>query len=206
MRRLPTSKSDSSLTVILAAGDFPRKHGEARKILENAERVIACDSAALKYRRVFKRWPEVIIGDMDSVGEVNYPVIEIKEQETNDLEKAIRYCLAQGWKNLVIVGATGKREDHTIGNIYRAMKYGIKIVTDYGVFYPILGTLSMSVHKGAELSIFASDSKAKMSAHGLVWPLDGVKFSSPYVATLNRAASTRISVTSSSPAYLYLST
>ena len=198
--------------MILAAGDFPRKHGEARKILENVHRVIACDSAALKYRRVFKRWPEVIIGDMDSVGkeirekreEIRCGVVKIPEQETNDLEKAIRYCLERDWKNLVIVGATGKREDHTIGNIYRAMKYGIKIVTDYGVFYPILGTLSMSVHKGAELSIFASDPKAKMSAHGLVWPLDGVKFSSPYVATLNRAASTRISITSSSPAYLYL--
>ena len=38
-------------TVILAAGDFPKKGGTAWKLLATATRVVACDSAADAYRR-----------------------------------------------------------------------------------------------------------------------------------------------------------
>ena len=44
-------------------------------------------------------------------------IVHVTEQETNDLNKAFRYCLANGWTDIVILGATGKREDHTLGNI-----------------------------------------------------------------------------------------
>ena len=40
-------------TVILAAGDFPAKGGEPRRILLSASRVVACDSAADAFRREF---------------------------------------------------------------------------------------------------------------------------------------------------------
>ena len=53
-------------TVILAAGDFPRKGGVAWRLLAGAKRVVACDSAADAYRRRFGRWPTVAVGDMDS--------------------------------------------------------------------------------------------------------------------------------------------
>ena len=54
-------------TVILAAGDFPKKGGTAWKLLATATRVVACDSAADAYRRRFRKWPDVIIGDLDSI-------------------------------------------------------------------------------------------------------------------------------------------
>ena len=53
-------------TVILAAGDFPKTGGAAWKLLAAATRVVACDSAADAYRRRFRKWPTVVIGDLDS--------------------------------------------------------------------------------------------------------------------------------------------
>ena len=196
-------------TVILAAGDFPKKGGAARKLLAAATRVIACDSAADAYRRRFRKWPAVIIGDLDSlVGGPHAdqpPVcVHIPDQDTNDLEKAINYCAARGWKNPVIVGATGKREDHTIGNVFRALAYGCTIVTDLGRFIPVNGKATLKVRKGAAVSIFAPDPKTRMTSEGLEWPLEGVRFRNLYCATLNRATASRVTLTSTKPVFVYL--
>jgi len=212
---MATNRQAHGRTVILAAGDFPRRGGVAWQLLATARRVVACDSAANAYRRRFGRWPDVIVGDMDSlvdaassqrnVRRVPGPeFVRISEQETNDLEKAMRLCAERGWKNPVIVGAAGRREDHTIGNVYRALAHGLEIVSDFGRFVPVSGRVRVRVWKGAGISVFAGDPATKMTSRGLAWPLDGVKFANPYCATLNRAASARVEVVSDRPAYLYV--
>ena len=148
-------------TVILANGDFPRKGGAAWKLLVGATRVVACDGAADAYRRRFRKWPTVISGDLDSLSRlpscVSRPptLVKVADQDTNDLEKAIAYCAKQGWRDPVIVGATGKREDHTLGNVFRALAYGCAVVTDLGRFIPVCGQATLTVAKGAAVSVFA---------------------------------------------------
>ena len=189
-----------SSTVILAAGDFPKKNGAAWKILAAAKRVVACDSAADAYRRNFHKWPDVIIGDFDSVSRLSSRVlrpsslIRISDQDTNDLEKAMAYCAKQGWRKPVVVGATGKREDHTLGNVFRALACGCEIVTDHGRFIPVRGKATFTVAKGAAVSIFAPDPRTRMTSKGLEWPLDDVKFRNLYCATLNRATGKRVTL------------
>ncbi len=114
------------------------------------------------------------------------------------------YCARRGWKNPVIVGATGKREDHTIGNVFRALDYGCEIVTDTGRFIPVRGTATFKVKKGAAVSIFAPHPKTRMTSKGLEWPLDNVKFRNLYCATLNRATSSRMTLTSTKPISVYI--
>ena len=196
-------------TVILAAGDFPKKGGTAWKLLATATRVVACDSAADAYRRRFRKWPDVIIGDLDSIpphfllSPFSFLLVRDADQNTNDLEKAIRYCAKQGWSDPMIVGATGKREDHAIGNVFRALDYGCEIVTDRGRFIPVRGKATFKVKKGMAVSIFAPDPKTRMTSKGLQWPLDDVKFKNLYCATLNRTTTTRVSLTATHPVYVY---
>ena len=215
-------------TVILAAGDFPRKGGAAWKMLAAATRVVACDSAADAYRRRFRKWPTVIIGDLDSlvgglrrsgtdrrpsVGGAVRPgphadqppvCVHSPDQDTNDLEKAIAYCAQQGWRNPVIVGATGKREDHTLGNVFRALAYNCTIVTDHGRFIPVRGQATLTAAKGAAVSVFAPDPKTHMTSRGLEWPLDEVRFRNLYCATLNRATATRIVLSATRPVSVFI--
>ena len=194
-----------SSVVIVANGEFPKKDGVAWKLLAAALRVVCCDGAADTYRRRFRRWPDVIIGDFDSVRVRSVPcrVIHDADQDTNDLEKAMTYCAKQGWRNPIIVGATGKREDHAIGNVFRALDYGCEIVTDRGRFVPVCGKASFKVAKGSAVSIFAPDPKTRMTSKGLEWPLDDVKFRNLYCATLNRTTATRVSLTATHPVYVY---
>ena len=114
------SLNESDLTVILADGAFPNGR-EALEHLEKADRVICCDGAA-RSLVAYGREPDRIVGDLDSLSEEFKKrfadrIEHVSEQESNDLSKAFRYCREQGYKNIVILGATGKREDHTMGNL-----------------------------------------------------------------------------------------
>ena len=196
-------------TVILAAGDFPKTGGAAWNLLAAAKRVVACDSAADAYRRRFRKWPDVIIGDLDSLSGFRLiphssSLIRVPDQDTNDLEKAMAYCAKRGWRNPVIVGATGKREDHMIGNVFRALDHGCEIVADRGRFIPIRGRAVLKVRTGAAVSVFVPDPKTRMTSKGLEWPLDVVKFRNLYCATLNRATATRVTLTANRPVSIYI--
>lgn len=196
-------------TVVLAAGDFPRKGGAAWKLLAGATRVVACDSAADAYRRRFRKWPTVIIGDFDSFSRPGlFPapcsLIPVSDQDTNDLEKALAYCVERGWRDPVIVGATGKREDHALGNVFRALDYGCEIVTDFGRFVPVRDRVTLAVAKGAAVSIFAPDPKTRMTSKGLEWPLAPVRFRNLYCATLNRATASRVVLMTNKPVSVFI--
>lgn len=194
-------------TVILAAGDYPRKGSEGARLLASAERVIACDSAAETFLRHANRAPDFIVGDLDSLSprlRNGANVIYDDDDETNDLTKAISFCRASRWKDLVIVGATGAREDHTIGNIFRALEAGVRVVTDAGAFIPVLGKVTVKTWVGTGVSVFVLDPATKMTSRGLSWPLNGVSFTTPYRATLNRASAERIVVTSDRRAFLFV--
>ena len=122
---------DKYSTVILADGDFPSTPVTMR-ILKQAERIVCCDGSAASLAE-FGLEPTVVIGDLDSLPpefkkRFSDRLIHVREQETNDLTKAFTYCREQGWKNIVILGATGKREDHTLGNL--------SLLADYSEFVP----------------------------------------------------------------------
>ncbi len=192
-------------TIILAAGDFPKKGTKAYTTLAAAQRVVCCDSAADAYRKEFRREPTLVVGDCDSVRGRFAAIEKISEQETNDLEKAIRVCQKKAWANLLILGATGKREDHTLGNIFRALDFGIPILTDFGFFH-VLEPSKVNRFKmplGAALSIFAPNPKTRMTSTGLEWPLDKVRFRNLYCATLNRTTRRTITLATTHRAFLY---
>ena len=128
-------------TVILANGTFPTA-SQPLALLDNAARIVCCDGAAIALMES-GRMPTAVIGDLDSISaelrqKLAPMTVHVTEQETNDLNKAFRYCLSQGWTDIVILGATGKREDHTLGNISLLVDFAqkvpsIKMVTDDGL-------------------------------------------------------------------------
>ena len=126
-------KIDAFDAVILANGDFPQAEIPL-DLLRQAPFVCACDGAVNHYPQA-----DAIVGDGDSVPEdLRDRLIQIDEQEDNDLTKATRYCLSKGLRRIIYLGATGQREDHTLGNISLIVRYmqemGVEplLATDYG--------------------------------------------------------------------------
>ena len=171
--------------VIIANGTFPT-HAVPLNILHHAAHLIACDGA-------IKRVPQadIVIGDGDSVPVAfHHRLIQIDEQEDNDLTKATRYCLAQGWKRIAYLGCTGKREDHTLGNISLLMRYyrdiGVEgiLYTDYGFFTPAYGHRTFLSMKGQQVSLINFGSH-QLTSTGLRW--DAYNFSEWWQGTLNES-------------------
>ena len=195
--------------VILADGDFP-SHPLPLETLRNVSRIIACDGAA-KSLLAWGREPDWVVGDLDSLDldfrqKLASRIIHVSEQETNDLTKAFTYCCNQGWDNIVILGATGKREDHTIGNIsllieYLRMGADVWSYTDYGVFIPCRDTCTFQCSKGQKVSIF-NFTACKMKSEGLAYPI--YDFTSWWQGTLNHCVEESFTIEAKGEYLLYI--
>lgn len=200
------------------------------RIFRKAERLIACDGA---WRTAMElgRHPDAVVGDGDSLGDegrdelarLGIPFVEDHEQDTNDLCKAVRHCclsnddLSQclrvndgGVPSIVILGATGNREDHALGNIFHLIDFaersrGIAMVTDAGVFEPVLPPgRTWDAWTGQPVSVFAPLPGTEMESEGLQWTLKGVDLSALWRGTLNRAVDGPFTVCTNKPAIIFL--
>ena len=180
--------------VILANGLFPKAR-QGLDLLKAADQLICCDGAADKLIAEGMS-PHVIVGDMDSLsGEVReqYPsiIIHSNDQESNDLTKAVHYCIDKGYSSVSILGATGLREDHTLGNISLMLEYypgiEVQIISDYGIFFLVRSGEQVRSFVGEKISFFSIDNRVCVSSSGLLYPLNDLRLSNWYRATLNEA-------------------
>ena len=179
--------------IILADGEFPRRP-QLLDMLGNAKCVVCCDGAADKLL-AFGREPDWIVGDLDSVSletKARFADRAVKffEQETNDLAKSFRFCMERGLPVSAILGASGAREDHLLGNLGQfaeaALKFpGIRLYTDTGYFCAFSGQGSFEVQPGTQVSIFSFDPAAKLNSSGLKYPLKDLQLTWWYSGTLN---------------------
>lgn len=197
--------------VIICDGVFPRKE-YPRYIIRQADYIICCDAALKTYLRhcnsIFgtDRKPDAVIGDLDSISpslrkQYSDIIIHETEQDDNDQTKAFRLVLSRypEVSEIHILGATGKRADHTIGNVSLLMEYArefepelsgksVDMVTDYGTAFAITDSVELHCGKGRTVSIFSPDNSLRIKSSGLVWKTDDVVFDNWWKATLNRAS------------------
>ena len=200
-----------SYTVIVADGIFPT-HEIPLGYLKNAERIICCDGSAQSIILAGMQ-PDAIVGDLDSLSDelANRFADRIfldESQDTNDLTKAVSWCSEKGYKDIVIVGATGKREDHTIGNISLLAEYvrelNVIMVTDTGILLPFLKSSTISSFPGQQVSIFSIDPGTKVTSLGLRYPLSGTKIKNWWFATLNESLGDKFSLEFDGRLIIYL--
>jgi thiamine pyrophosphokinase len=197
MRRidLPTIDLEAE-TVILANGEFPRSE-IALSIIEKAQFLVCCDGATNQLIENHSRIPDAIVGDCDSVSKENFErfsniVHRIPEQDTNDLTKAVNFCRANHRTCITILGATGKREDHTLANISLLARYldiensDFRMVTDHGVFVAIGSDSEFQSYAGQQVSLF-NMGKASATSFNLKYPLENRVLNSLWEGTLNES-------------------
>lgn len=188
-------------TVIVANGNFPT-HEVPLSYLRKAKRIVCCDGSAAKVVASGYE-PYAIVGDMDSLSvdlrqQYSHCIYRECEQETNDLTKAVTWCFASGIKDVVILGATGLREDHTLGNISLLGEYvkfmNVKMITDYGVFIPIVGNVTLPCKPSQQVSLFSFSPLTRITTKGLKYPVIDRALNSWWEATLNETENTSFEV------------
>lgn len=191
---IETLNTDNIDVVVLANGEYPSHHIPLSLITKGLP-IVCCDGAIEKLDSL-GILPLVVVGDGDSIPQhlcTKYANCwhYIPDQETNDLTKATTYCINHGFKHIAIVGATGKREDHTLGNISLLACYGkladVRIFTDYGVFIPVFHDTTFECFPRQQISIFNLRQEYTLQAEGLRYPIEGRTFAQWWEGTLNEA-------------------
>ena len=199
--------------VIICDGTFPKQE-YPKYLIRNADFIICCDGALTKFlknsKKIFgeEKLPDLVIGDMDTLSSAMQKkysdiIVRESEQEHNDQTKAVRWALnnIEGISAIHILGATGGRADHTIGNLSLLMEYTrmfdlqdicIEAVGDEGIAFPINDTTEFDCGQGREISIFSPDNTLRIRSMGLMYKTDDVVFDNWWKATLNKASDDKV--------------
>ncbi len=194
--------------VILANGDFPSA-ARPLEVLRSADYVVCCDGAAAGLIAAGME-PDAVVGDLDSIGgelreRLGGRLHHVSDQETNDLTKAFNFAMSLSPARITVLGATGKREDHTLANISLLLDYArrascpVTMITDHGEFRAISDTSTIRCRKGCQVSLFSFDSTLKIESAGLLYPTGSVVFDSLWKASLNEAGADEFTLTLSHP-------
>jgi thiamine pyrophosphokinase len=195
-----------STAVIIGGGDFPRK-AYPRDLIRRADVIVCCDGHALNAflrnrESIFgdnSREPDAVVGDMDSMSpalakKYSKILVKVEEQDDNDQTKAYHFILNNlpDVDTIHFIAATGKREDHTIGNLGLLMEYAksegpaLDMVSDYSTAFVMTDSGELYLGKGRRISIFSPDNSLKITSKGLQWQTSGVVFDNWWPATLNK--------------------
>lgn len=202
MENIFTHELSRYSTIIVGNGEVPQ--GEIPMLfLQHARFIVCCDGALEKLLKISMK-PDVVIGDCDSISEERRQqfkdiIIEDKDQECNDLQKALKYCLRQQFGPIAILGASGLRDDHQLANLsilnMYAERMDLIMVSNYGLFSFISEDTTFASTPGQEVSVFSFDGQALFSFSGLQYPVHNRRFAQLWEGSLNKALGNSFTIT-----------
>lgn len=184
--------------IILANGKSPNRNVVEYFYAKGFETIICADGGANSAKKL-GIIPDFIIGDLDSAepNTLKYfrsksIIIKIKRQNDTDVEKCLKFAIKKKYDEVVLLGVTGDRLDHTICNLGIVIKFFSKIkinlVSESSYLTPINKDTIFKSKIGETISIYAFDDKTKITSKGLKYKLNnaslpfGVKESTSNVA------------------------
>lgn len=168
--------------LIMLNGQPPRRE-LLQSVVVGADILIGADAGAVRLREVGLRI-DYVVGDFDSVPDVllrSLPaesVVHDPGQDDTDLEKALRFAVTH-WEQpqVVVVGTTGDRMDHVLGNVCGAVRYTdrafIRFVEDHSILYFAHRRLQFDAPTGTTVSLLPLGEVEGVRTQGLKWALQG---------------------------------
>ena len=190
--------------LIMLNGQPPRR--ELLDVLAaEADVLIGADAGAVCLREAGLRI-DYVVGDFDSVPAQllqSLPaesVVHDPGQDDTDLEKALRFAVTR-WEHpqIVVVGTTGDRLDHVLGNICGAVRYAdradIRFVEDNSIAYFGHRRVQFDAPPGATVSLLPLGEVHGVRTEGLKWALHGETLNIGTRGVSNVVVSSPVSVT-----------
>lgn len=178
--RPSTSATNRQRQALLICNGEPPARKLAIQIAAEASLIVAADGGANIARMLGIR-PGVIIGDLDSVTKqtlkffASAKLIRVRRQDNTDLEKALDYLVERKQTSVIILAATGKRLDHTLGNLSVLWNYTrsfpMTIVADGWIAVPIDGKLKAEAKVGTTVSLIPFGACSGITLRGLQYSL-----------------------------------
>lgn len=173
--------------VVLSAGQIA-EYERVRPWAAAADLVI-CADGGIRHAAALGLKPDLVLGDFDSAGAelieaaaaagVSVERVPVEKDET-DTHLALDAAVRRGADEIVLLGGTGDRLDHTFSNLLLlpGVPSGVTVtVVDPKNVIRLLrpgGRLTVRAESGSYLSLLPLSPEAKgVVAEGVKWPLDG---------------------------------
>jgi len=153
--------------------------------LAGADLFICADAAGHPYDQL-PRLPDAVVGDFDSLagrildGKSGPKYLQLKDQFTTDSEKAILFAVEQGMQEVVLIGSTGWRLDHTVYNCQLVERFAgelrICVAGEYADMVRLAGGENVAWHlpEGTLFSLLPILGTAKgVTVEGAQFPMLG---------------------------------
>lgn len=219
MKHYPLKEYNRYDTIVLANGLFPTAD-EPLSFLqrwlrgEHRDFLACCDGAVDALGAYCDKLPDVVVGDLDSLSsavrdELGDRLVHIAEQETNDLTKTINHLSkVLSKRRVILLGATGKREDHTLGNLSLLPSYAdlldeLVVLSDTGYFRLVKEACTLEVEEGGQVSFFSFEPRP-FSVSGVCWPFEDYTLPYLWSGTLNRAQGSIITIKTKHPILVFV--
>ena len=105
---------------VIIGGAEIRDYGRARSCLRSDDYCVYCD-CGLKHQEALGVRPGLVIGDFDSHSrpeEMNNVIVLPVMKDDTDTIYAVKEGIKRGYEDFLMIGVTGGRQDHNLGNIY----------------------------------------------------------------------------------------
>ncbi|NLZ49818.1 MAG: thiamine diphosphokinase [Clostridiales bacterium] len=188
--------------LLVAGGNAPSKAlllDEAK----NADYIVAIDKGMeCLYENKIK--PNIIVGDFDSINPILLKDIQDKvtevlrvpeEKDFTDSQLALKKALELNVKEIVFLGSTGSRIDHTLANVgllYQCLKAGVKaaIKDDNNTLFMVDKSTTLEANKDVYFSLISyggtveglsiKNGKYALNGYNLL-PYDNITISNEFI-------------------------
>lgn len=142
---------------------------------------IICADGGYNHAKQLGVKPSVVIGDMDSIGDNDYDgeIINLPvRKDFTDSEVCVKYILLKHFDEVMMLGFTGKRQDHAISNMLLLKQFAdaetkAYIVDEYNEIYCANSENTLYGKKGDIVSIIPiMDNLLGVTTKGLGYPLN----------------------------------
>ena len=162
--------------LIIANGKSPTKKVVEYFYTKGFNTIICADGGANSAKKL-GIVPDFIIGDLDSAQtktleffQSKSEIIQINRQNDTDVEKCLKFAIKNGFKEVILLGVTGDRLDHTICNLGIVIKFFNKIkiylVAESSYLITIKKFTIFKSKIGETISIYGFDNKTKITSAG----------------------------------------
>jgi thiamine pyrophosphokinase len=141
-------------------------------------KLVCATDGAYQFLKTHKIEPDFISGDFDSITEIpdSIKVIHTPNQDFTDFDKILQILFEQGYNAIHVYGASGKEQDHFLGNLHTAMQWNKRLeltfFDNHGYYFLADNLTKISNCKGKTVSLVPFPLVENVVTKGLQYSLN----------------------------------
>ncbi|MHB0753979.1 thiamine diphosphokinase [Polaribacter sp. M15] len=179
-------------------------NGEAPKKIPDLTKydLICATDGAYQYLKEKKIQPNFISGDFDSLDHLptDVEIIHTPNQDFTDFDKILNILFDKGYTQIDVYGASGKEQDHFLGNLHTAIQWknelNLTFFDEYGYYFLADTVTEITDCHQKIISLLPLPIAKNITTKGLQYPLtnENLEFGKR-IGTRNKAITNNVTIT-----------